>query len=43
VGNADYARDNKSYGLTTLNNGHIKVNGAELRFRFAGKGGGFGD
>ena len=39
VGNADYARDNKSYGLTTLNNLHIKVEGPELRFRFTGKGG----
>jgi len=39
VGNAGYARDNKSYGLTTLNNLHIKVEGSELRFRFTGKGG----
>jgi DNA topoisomerase-1 len=28
-----------SYGLTTLNSQHIKTAGAELRFRFAGKGG----
>ena len=39
VGNADYARDNKSYGLTTLNNAHIKIKGTELRFRFTGKSG----
>jgi len=39
VGNVDYARDNKSYGLTTLSNGHIKINGSELRFRFTGKSG----
>jgi len=39
IGNADYARENKSYGLTTLNNQHIKVQGAELRFRFTGKSG----
>lgn len=39
VGNADYARENKSYGLTTLNNPHIKVNGTELRFHFKGKSG----
>ena len=39
IGNADYARENKSYGLTTLNNPHIKVNGTELRFHFQGKSG----
>ena len=39
VGNADYARENKSYGLTTLNNPHIKVNGTALRFHFKGKSG----
>lgn len=39
VGNEDYARDNKSYGLTTLREKHVDVNGAELRFRFKGKSG----
>jgi DNA topoisomerase-1 len=39
VGNDDYARDNKSYGLTTLKNGHITVEGSELRFLFKGKSG----
>src|SRR5215207_699526 len=39
VGNDDYARDNKSYGLTTLKNKHVKVNGSELRFDFKGKSG----
>ena len=39
VGNDDYARDNKSYGLTTLRNPHVKVEGAELRFQFKGKSG----
>ena len=39
VGNDDYARQNKSYGLTTLKNRHVAVNGAEVRFRFIGKGG----
>ena len=39
IGNADYARENKSYGLTTLNNPHIKVNGTALRFHFKGKSG----
>jgi DNA topoisomerase-1 len=39
VGNDDYARDNKSYGLTTLRDPHVKVEGAELRFQFKGKSG----
>ena len=39
VGNDDYARTNKSYGLTTLRNPHVKVEGSELRFRFQGKSG----
>ena len=39
VGNAEYAEKNKSYGLTTLNNRHVKVEGGELRFRFKGKSG----
>ena len=39
IGNDDYARQNGSYGLTTLRNRHVAVNGAELRFQFKGKGG----
>lgn len=39
VGNEDYARANKSYGLTTLLDRHVAVDGAELRFRFTGKSG----
>jgi DNA topoisomerase-1 len=39
VGNEGYARDNKSFGLTTLRNRHIKVQGRELRFTFRGKSG----
>jgi DNA topoisomerase I len=39
IGNDDYARENKSYGLTTLKNRHVRVNGLEVRFRFTGKGG----
>lgn len=39
VGNDDYARRNKSYGLTTLRDEHLNVDGSELRFRFTGKGG----
>jgi DNA topoisomerase I len=39
VGNDDYAKQNKSYGLTTLKNQHVAVNGSELRFQFKGKSG----
>lgn len=39
VGNDDYAKQNKSYGLTTLKNQHVKVDGSELRFSFKGKSG----
>jgi DNA topoisomerase-1 len=39
VGNNDYAKSNKSYGLTTLKNRHADVNGSQVRFRFTGKGG----
>jgi DNA topoisomerase-1 len=39
VGNEEYARANRSYGLTTLRNRHVRVDGSELRFRFKGKSG----
>lgn len=39
VGNDDYAKQNKSYGLTTLKNRHVEVSGAEVHFRFVGKSG----
>jgi DNA topoisomerase-1 len=39
VGNEEYAKENKSFGLTTLRNHHVKVKGAKLRFRFRGKSG----
>jgi len=39
VGNEDYAKANKSYGLTTLLDRHLAVKGSELRFRFKGKSG----
>lgn len=39
VGNDDYARQNESYGLTTLQVRHVLVEGAALRFRFKGKSG----
>jgi len=39
VGNAEYARANKSFGLTTLRDRHVDVDGAEVRLQFRGKGG----
>jgi DNA topoisomerase-1 len=39
VGNDSYAKENKSYGLTTLKNNHVAVNGAQLKFHFKGKSG----
>lgn len=39
VGNEDYARHNDSYGLTTLRDRHVQVNGGALRFHFNGKSG----
>jgi DNA topoisomerase-1 len=39
VGNDDYARQNGSYGITTLKNRHAEVEGSEVRFRFVGKSG----
>ena len=39
VGNDGYVKQNKSYGLTTLRNRHVKVEGGELRFQFKGKSG----
>jgi DNA topoisomerase I len=37
VGNQEYARENESFGLTTMRNRHVQVNGSTLRFRFRGK------
>ena len=37
VGNEEYARQNRSFGLTTMRDQHVQVNGAKLRFRFRGK------
>ncbi len=39
VGNAQYARDNKSFGLTTLRTRHVAIEGSRLRFEFRGKSG----
>jgi DNA topoisomerase-1 len=39
VGNAAYARDNRSFGLTTLRDRHVEIRGSTLRFAFKGKAG----
>ncbi|HEV8123181.1 MAG TPA: hypothetical protein VGP80_02985 [Gemmatimonadales bacterium] len=39
IGNDEYARDNKSYGLTTMKRRHVEVTGHTLRFDFRGKSG----
>ena len=39
VGNEEYARDNKSFGLTTMQDKHVKFRGATIRFDFRGKHG----
>jgi DNA topoisomerase I len=39
VGCAEYARTNDAYGLATLRDRHVRIEGAALRFRFRGKGG----
>jgi len=39
IGNEEYARENKSFGLTTMQDRHVDVKGAKLSFRFRGKSG----
>jgi len=39
VGNDEYARTNKSFGLTTLRDRHVEVSGSKVRFEFRGKSG----
>jgi len=39
VGNDEYARENDSYGLTTLNDRHVRLKGDMVLFRFTGKSG----
>ena len=39
VGNEEYARENKSFGLTTMQGRHVDVKGSKMRFRFRGKSG----
>ena len=39
IGNEDYAKDNGSYGLSTLRNRHVRVSRQQLKLRFRGKSG----
>jgi DNA topoisomerase-1 len=39
VGNSEYARQNHSYGLTTMRNKHVQVEGSSVTFNFQGKSG----
>ena len=41
VGNEEYARDNRSYGLTTMKDQHAKIRGGRVQFSFRGKSGKF--
>ncbi len=39
IGNKEYVKQNKSFGLTTLRDGHVDIEGSKLRFEFRGKSG----
>ena len=39
IGNEEYARENQSFGLTTLRDRHARIDGSEVQFRFRGKSG----
>lgn len=39
VGNEEYAKTNKSFGLTTMRDRHVDIDGATIRFKFRGKSG----
>ena len=39
VGNDEYAQSNRSYGLTTMRDRHVNVDGSSIRFKFRGKSG----
>jgi DNA topoisomerase-1 len=39
IGNTQYAKENRSYGLTTLRNRHVEVRGGKILFEFRGKSG----
>ena len=37
MGNEEYAKENGSYGLTTMRHKHVEVNGSKITFEFLGK------
>jgi len=39
IGNEEYAKENRSFGLTTMRNRHVEVDGSIVRFQFRGKSG----
>ncbi|MDQ6700225.1 MAG: DNA topoisomerase IB [Acidobacteriota bacterium] len=39
IGNVEYARENSSFGLTTLRNRHVAIEGSTVKFSFRGKSG----
>ena len=39
VGNREYMKQNNSFGLTTLRDGHVDIEGAKMKFEFRGKSG----
>jgi DNA topoisomerase I len=39
IGNEEYAKENNSFGLTTMRNRHVAVKGSSVKFQFRGKGG----
>jgi DNA topoisomerase-1 len=39
IGNDEYVKQNESYGLTTLHDKHVKIEGSKMRFKFRGKSG----
>lgn len=39
IGNEEYAKENQHYGLTTLRNKHVDIEGSQVTFRFVGKSG----
>jgi Eukaryotic DNA topoisomerase I, catalytic core len=39
IGNEEYAKENKSFGLTTMRNRHVEIEGITIKFQFCGKSG----
>ncbi|WP_420913260.1 hypothetical protein [Kineobactrum sediminis] len=37
MGNTQYAKENKSYGLNTLRSCHVDIKGSEIQFHFRGR------